>query len=105
MPCQAVYNKLQIDQGPPELEELRKLGSILVVQRPVFQKIVVLPKGQQRKIKETNCNVPVSCETVCKSLPRPWEQSGVILLKLERRLKYSGRQYCEAVRPESLKCK
>ena len=29
IPCQAVYNKLQMDQAPPELEELRKLESIL----------------------------------------------------------------------------
>ena len=49
IPCQAVYNKLQMDQVPLELEELRKLESILVVQRLVFQKIVVLPKGQQKK--------------------------------------------------------
>ena len=27
IPCQAVYNKLQMDQAPPELEELRKLES------------------------------------------------------------------------------
>ena len=103
IPCQAVYNKLQMDQAPPELEELRKLESILVAQRLVFQKIVVLPKGQQKKIKGAICNVPVNCETVCKSLPRPSEQSGVILLKLKRKLKYSGHQYCEAVRPESLR--
>ena len=84
IPGQAAYNKLQMDQAPPELEELRKLESILVAQRPVFQKIVVLPKGQQKKIKGAICNVPVNCETVCKSLPRPSEQSGVILLKLKR---------------------
>ena len=51
MSCQAVYNKLQIAQVPPELEELRKIESILVAQRLVFQKIVVLPKGQKRKLK------------------------------------------------------
>ena len=103
IPCQAVYNKLQMDQAPPELEELRKLESILVAQRLVSQKIVVLLKGQQKKVKGAICNVPVNCETVCKSLPRPSEQSGVILLKLKRKLKYSGHQYCEAVRPESLR--
>ena len=48
IPCQAVYNKLQMDQAPTELEELRKLESILVAQKLVFQKIVVLPKGQQK---------------------------------------------------------
>ena len=103
IPCQAVYNKLQMDQAPSELEELRKLESVLVAQRLVFQKIVVLPKSQQRKIKEAICNVPVNCETVCKSLPRPSEQSGVILLKLKRKLKDSGHQYCEAVRSECLR--
>ena len=30
IPCQAVYNKLLMDQVPPELEELRKLESIIV---------------------------------------------------------------------------
>ena len=101
IPCHAVYNKLQMDQAPPEPEELRIY--LLVVQRLVFQKIVVRPKGQQRKIKGAICNVPVNCEIVCKSLPRPSEQSGVILLKLKRKLKYSGHQYCESVRPESLR--
>ena len=85
IPCQVVYNKLQMDQAPPELQELRKLECILVAQRLVFQKIVVLPKGQQRKMKGAICNVPVNCETVCKSLPRPSEQFGVILLKLKRK--------------------
>ena len=103
IPCQAVYNKLQMDQAPPELKELRKLESILAVQRLVFQKIVVLLKGQQRKIKGVICNVPVNCETVCKSLPRPSELSRVILLEFKRKLKYSGHQYCEAVRLESLR--
>ena len=69
--CQAVYNKLQMDQVPPELEELRKLESILVAQRLVFQKLVVLPKGQQRKIKGAICNVPVNCETVCNVFQGP----------------------------------
>ena len=76
---------------------------IKLLQRLVFQKIVVLPEGQQRKIKGATCNIPVNSETVCKSLPRQSEQYGVILLKLKRKLKYSGHQYCEAVRPESLR--
>ena len=97
MPCQAVCNKIQIDEALPKLNVLRKLESVLIAQRLVFQKIIVMPKGQQMKIKGVNC------ETVRKSLPRPSEQSGIILLKLKRKLKYSGHQYCEAVRPESVR--
>ena len=64
IPCQAVCNKLQIDDMPSELEALRKLESVLVAQRLVFQKIVVMPKGQQKKIRGAICNVPVNCDTV-----------------------------------------
>jgi len=34
-----------------ELESLKKLEQIIIAQRIVFEKIVVMPKGQQRKIK------------------------------------------------------
>ena len=72
-PCQAVCNKLVIDEVPSELESLRKLESVLRAQRIVFQKIIIMPKGQQRKIKGAICNIPVDYETVCRSLPRPSE--------------------------------
>ena len=100
IPCQAVCNKLDIDEMPSELEALRKLESVLVAQRLVFQKIVVMPKGQQKKISGAICNVPVNCDTVCQSFPRPSELCGIILLKLKGTLEFSGHQYCEAVRPE-----
>ena len=103
IPCQAVYNKLDIDEMPSVLEALRKLESVLVAQRLVFQKIVVMPKGQRKKIRGAICNVPVNCDTVCRSLPRPSELSGIILLKLKRKLEYSGHQYFEAVRSEFVK--
>ena len=104
IPCQVVFlTKLDIDEIPSELETLRKLESVLVAQRLVFQKIVVMPKGQQKKIRGAICNVPVICDTVCRSLPWPSDLSGIILLKLERKLEYSGHQYCKAVRPEFVK--
>ena len=40
---------------------------------------------------------------MCQSLPRPSELSGIILLKLKRKLEYSGHQYCGAVKPEFVK--
>ena len=62
-----------------------------------------MPKGQQKKIRGALCNVPVNCDTVCQSLPRPSELTGIILLKLKRKLEYSRHQYCEAVRPAFVK--
>ena len=58
VPCQAVYNDMFVDDIPTELSSLEKLEQILIAQRIVFEKIVVMPKGQQRKIKGAICNVP-----------------------------------------------
>ena len=99
-PCQAVYNNLGVDDVPPELASLEKLEQILISQRIVFQKIVVMPKGQQRKIRGAICNVPVTCEETCLVLPRPPDSSGIIMLKLKRKLQFTGHVYFQAVRPE-----
>ena len=60
VPCQAVYNDMFVDDIPIELSTLEKLEQILIAQRIiiVFEKIVAMPKGQQRKIKGAICNVP-----------------------------------------------
>ena len=88
-----------VDDLPPELS-LEKLEQILIAQRIVFEKIIVMPKGQQRKIKGAICNVPVACDETCKILPRPPERSGIIMLKLKRKLEFRGHVYFQAVRPQ-----
>ena len=94
-----VSNKMELYAFPIQLKCLRKLESVIVSQRIMFAKIVVMPKGKQRKIYDTVCNIPVNCDTVCQSLPRPPESSGIIIMKLKRKLKYHGHQYYESVRP------
>ena len=99
VPCQAVYNDMFVDDIPTELSTLEKLEQILIAQRIVFEKIVLMPKGQQRKIKGAICNVPVECDKTCQTLPRAPESSGIILLKLKRKLQFRGHVYYQAVRP------
>ena len=100
LPCQAIVNNLYVDDVPSELENLQKLEQIIIAQRIVFQKVIVIPKRQQRKIKGAICNVPVECDQTCNILPRPPERSGIILLKLKRKLQFRGHVYFEVVRPE-----
>ena len=88
------------DEIPPELYSLEKLEQILIAQQIVFEKIVVMPKGQQRKIKGAICNIPVECDQTCNQLPRPPDRSGIIMLKLKRKLQFRGHVYFQAVRPE-----
>ena len=100
LPCQAVVNKMYVDDISMELASLEKLEQILIAQRIIFQKIVFMPKGQQRKIKGAICNVPVECDETCSVLPRPSERSGIVMLKLKRKLEFKGHVYFQAVRPE-----
>ena len=65
----------------------------------MFEKIIVIPKGQQRKIKGAICNIPVECDQTCNILPRPPERSGIILLKLKRKLEFRGHVYFQVVCP------
>ena len=43
--------------------------------------------------------MPINHETVCSNLPRPSSDSGIIMVKLKRKLQYKGHQYFQAVRP------
>ena len=59
-----------------------------------------MPKGQQKKVSGPFCNVPVNCDQTYKVLPRPPERSGIIMLKLKRKLEFRGHVYFQAVRPQ-----
>ena len=91
---------MYVDKIPVELASLEKLEQILVAQRIVFEKIIVMPKGQQRKVKGAICNVSIECDEICKVLPRPPERSGIIMLKLKRKLEFRGHVYFQTVRPQ-----
>ena len=81
---------MYVDKIPAELASLEKLEQIRIAQRIVFEKIIVMPKGQQRKVKRAICNVPVEYDETCKVLPQPPERSGIIMLKLKRKLEFRG---------------
>ena len=100
IPCPAVYNDMSVDEVPAELALLEKLQQILIAQGIVFEKIVVMPKGQQKKVSGAICNVPVNCDQTCKVLPRPPERSGIIMMKLKCKLEFRGHVYSQAVRPQ-----
>ena len=67
---------------PAELGDLKKLEQIIIAQRIVFEKIIVMPKGQQGKIKGSI--VAVQCDQTFNVLPHAPEKSCIILLKLKR---------------------
>ena len=42
---------MYVDEIPTVLSSLKKLEHTIIAQRIVFEKVVVMPKGQQKKIK------------------------------------------------------
>ena len=89
-----------MDETTTELSLLEKIEQILKGQRIVFEKIGVTPKRQQRKIKGAICNVPIECDLTCNQLPRSPDRSGIIMLKLKRKLQFRGQVYFQAARKE-----
>lgn len=68
LPCQAVVNNLYVDDVPTQLKSLKKIGQITIAQQIVFKKLIVVPKGQQRKIKGAIYNVLVECDQTCNNI-------------------------------------
>ena len=90
---------MYVGEIPTKLSSLEKLEQIRIAQRIVFERIVVMHKGQQRKIKGAICNIPVECDQTCNQLPHPPDRSCIIILKLKRKLQ-SRDVYFQASRPE-----
>ena len=53
-----------MDEIPTELSPLEKLEQILIAQWTLYEKIMVMPTGQHRKIKGATYNVPVQPELI-----------------------------------------
>ena len=64
-----------------------------------MRKLSQCQNGNSEKLRAI-CNVPVECDDTCKILPRPPEQSGIIMLKLKRKLQFRGHVYFQGVRPQ-----
>ena len=98
--CQAVCNKLEVFDFPPYFPKLRRLEKVVIAKRLLFKKVVIMPKGQSRKLKGAICNIPLETESVCDTLPRGADCNGIVMLKLKRKLIYRGHVFFEAVRPD-----
>ena len=100
IPCQAVWNKLEISDLPADIKVLNQLEKVLISKRILFKKIVVMPKGQQPKIKGAICNISILVEAVNNCLPQGTDSNGLLFVKPKRKLIYRGIVLFENVRPD-----
>ena len=93
MPAQAIANDLELMPLPKELSNLCDLELQLLAQVIPFQKIVGLRGGAYQGVKGESVYVPIDPKRVSHTvttLPRKLSDSGLIPLKLKRRLRYAG---------------
>ena len=102
IPCQSVSNKLELYSFPTELNDIRKLERILISQRILFSKVIIMHKGEFPKLKGAICNVPIETPNVCNVLPRGSDNNGIINVELKRKLSYKCPIISQQVRREKI---
>ncbi len=55
---------MSVDEILVQLALFEKLEQMFIGQRIVFEKIITMPKGQQKKVSGAICNVPVDCDII-----------------------------------------
>ena len=93
------FNILEVSELTKEFRDIRRLEWVLIARRLLLRKISIMPKSQSAKLKGTLCNVPIDAVDVCKTLPRPADSNGIVIVKLKRKLQYRSHVYFESIRP------
>ncbi|XP_062607417.1 glutamic acid-rich protein-like [Saccostrea cucullata] len=100
IPAQATINELHLTELKEPLISLTDFEARLVSQRLIFMKILALPRGRQKAIHGTVVNVPVDSSQTCTLLPRLPTNSGLIPVKLKRKLEYRGHVEFQHISPD-----
>ena len=94
---------MALDPTPDELKDFKKLEEVLISKRILFKKIAITHgKVELFKVKGSNCNISKEDANIYNILPRPAVSNELIVVKLNRDLKYRGHVYFEPVRPHIL---
>ena len=104
VPKHSVLNGLDCEDMVP----LTDLESVLVSKNILFLKIVHLPKSRWHAVQDKTVNVPILDDDILKTLntvqafPRKSDESGLIPVKLKRKLEFKNKHLEAYVRPEAL---
>ena len=74
---------LKVSELPKEFRDIRRRERVFIVRRLLFKKISIMPKGHSPKLKGALCNVPIDVVDVCKTLSRPADSNGIVIVKLK----------------------
>ena len=94
---------MQTTKIPEALDGICSLEERLFSLKIPFMKIISLKSGSQRAVSGAVVNVPSNISTTIESLPRTPTESGIIPVKLKRRLCYKGHVLYQHIRPERVR--
>ena len=100
--AQPVCHKLQIFEVPAEIKNLNRLERILTTRRILFKKVTIMPKSQFPKLKGAICNIAIDTSDITNVLPHGADSSGLIMVKLKRKLSFRDHVCFSPVSPESI---
>ena len=103
IPRLSIASKMGFPERPKELE-IYPLEERLVSLRIPFMQIRQLPRGGQLSIKGNVVNVPIDIQPTINSLPRTFDKSGTISVKLKKKLSFKSCDFSENVRPMAVIC-
>ena len=105
IPPMSVCNGLDIiHQDDPDLQ-LSELENNLIALRIMFQKIYYLPKSRWTGLKDRVINIPIEKESLMntiETLPRLPAESGLVEVKLKRKIEYKQSHKREYVDPNKI---
>ena len=93
-----------LDPIPDVLSILNRLEKTLITKMNyIKKKTIMLPKGQQPKIRGAVCNIPIQVMLFQMFYLDLLTVMGLLLVKLKRKLEFKGHVYFESVRPHFVK--
>ena len=102
VPPEAAFNKMCLEDIPPELSNLNTLEKHLVSLHIPFMKVISLPKGGQQNVHGPVVCVPSNIKKTT-SLPLNGDENLLLRVKLKRKLSYKGYYEYQFVNPNHIK--
>ena len=85
-----------------EIKNLNRLERILIARRILLKKVTIMPKSQFPKLKSAICNIAIDTSDITNVLPHGADSSGLIIVKLKRKLSFRSHVCFSPVSPESV---
>lgn len=94
IPIQCVWYKLLIFPNPPLLQNLNRLGRLLMLLIILFKKFIVMSKDQFAKCTGAICKVSIDTNNIVSVIFREAGSNGLVMVRLKWKSRMFHRHVC-----------